>query len=47
MSAPVSTRKEDLEELSYTDMDPEETELREIVPDATDVRRWRFPAPAA
>ena len=43
MSAPVSTRKEDLEDSSKTDIDPEETEFKVIVPDVIDVRRLRFP----
>ena len=43
MSAPVSTRKEDLEDSSKTDIDPEETEFKVIVPDVIDVRRWLFP----
>ena len=43
MSAPVSTRKEDCEDLSKTDIDPDDTEFKEIVPDVIDVRRWLFP----
>ena len=43
MSAPVSTKKEDPEDSSKTDIDPEETEFKEIVPDVNDVRRWLFP----
>ena len=43
MSAPVSTKKEDREDSSKTDIDPEDTEFKEIVPDVTDVRRWLFP----
>ena len=45
MSAPLSTRKEVLETLSNTDIDPEETVLREGVPDVIDVRRELFPKP--
>ena len=43
MSAPVSTKKEDFEDSSKTDIDPVETEFKEIVPDVIDVRRWLFP----
>ena len=43
MSAPVSTRKENFDTVSNTDIEPWDTELRESVPDVTDARRWRFP----
>ena len=43
MSALVSTKKEDCEDSSKTDIDPEDTEFKEMVPDVTDVRRWLFP----
>ena len=43
MSAPVSTKKEELEEVSQTDIDPVETEFNERGPDVTDVRRLLFP----
>ena len=43
ISAPVSTKKEHLEDSSNTDIDPADTELREMVPGAIDARRWRFP----
>ena len=43
MSAPVSTKKEEPEDSSQTDIDPEDTEFKEIVPDVMDVRRWLFP----
>ena len=46
MSAPVSTRKEDSEDSSKTDIDPVETEFKEMVPGAIDARRWRFPKTA-
>ena len=45
MSAPLSTRKEVSEALSKTDIDPEETVLREGAPDVIDVRRELFPKP--
>ena len=47
MSAPVSTKKEYLEEASNTDIEPEDTEFKETTPDVTDARRWRFPTPVA
>ena len=43
MSAPVSTKKADLEEVSQTDIEPLETEFKDRVPDVIDVRRSRFP----
>ena len=43
MSAPVSTKKEALEEASQTDIDPGETEFKDGVPDAVNVRRSLFP----
>ena len=43
MSAPVSTKKADLEEESQTDIEPLETEFNDGVPDVIDVRRSLFP----
>ena len=43
MSAPLSIKNEVPEALSNTDIEPEETELREMMPDATGARLWRFP----
>ena len=43
MSAPVSTKKEDLETLSKTDIEPEDTEFKERVPGVIDARLSRFP----
>ena len=43
MYAPVSTRKEECVDSSQTDIDPVETEFREMVPGVIVARRWRFP----
>ena len=45
MSAPLSIKKDVPETLSKTDMEPEVTELREMMPDAIGVRLWSFPVP--
>ena len=45
MSAPLSIKNDVPETLSNTDIEPEETEFREMTPDATGVRLWRFPMP--
>ena len=47
MSAPVSTKKEDLDDASKTDIAPVETEFKDIVPGVIDAWRWRFPELAA
>ena len=45
MSAPLSTRKEHLEEASKTDIDPNDEVLSETMPGVADARLWRFPKP--
>ena len=45
MSAPLSTRNEDLELESNTDIDPASEVLRETMPGVNDARRWLFPEP--
>ena len=45
MSAPLSTRKENPELESKTDIDPEDEVLRETMPGVIAARRWLFPEP--
>ena len=45
MSAPLSTKKEHCDTESKTDMEPEDSVVKETMPGVTDARRWRFPGP--
>ena len=45
MSAPLSIKKEHFEAESKTDIDPDVSVTREIMPGANDARLWSFPGP--